>query len=223
MPKSNRAPVARWIERDLERRARLPAVQLETRSSTPMTTDRRYYISVEVDAFGSPKLLPLGDALAFRYLGAIAWAHRHLTDGLVPRAAAAELRLTRRDVRALLAAGLFEVAPAGWQIHDYLRHQPSRADMRRRSQAASTAAGVRWAKPSASDPHPNRMRDASAQQSESDAHVLRRPTSDSETYPEGVAGERGRSRDLVARSTGLRPISGAVDRAVAMHVRGGAV
>src|SRR5688572_12306308 len=136
-----------------------------------MTTDRRYYISVEVDAFSHQRILELGDALAFRHLGAIAWCHRHLTDGLVPSAATDQLRLSKADLKALVKAGLWKPTAGGWRIHDYLKHQPSKAEMRRRSEAGSTAASARWGQRNASEPDANRMRNASEPQSESDAQL----------------------------------------------------
>jgi hypothetical protein len=176
-----------------------------------VTSDRRYYISVEVDAFSHPRILELGDALAFRHLGAIAWCHRHLTDGFVPSAAIAELRLAKTDLKAFVKAGLWKPVAGGWRIHDYLKHQPSKAEMRRRSDAGSTAAKVRWAQRPASESDANRNAERSASRMHS--YELR-TTSDSETYPRGGTGD-DRSRDQAARTPGLRPIGDAVERVTA--------
>jgi hypothetical protein len=193
--------------------------------------DRNYYISVEVDLFTHPKILTLGEPRAFRYLRAVAWSHRHLTDGYIPRAAATELRLSPNDVSAFVKGDLWEVASGGWRIHDYLAHQPSRAQMRRRSDAGRNAAGIRWAMRSASEPHSgsqsasraDRNADAVPSQSESySSHVTRDVRGG---QPEAERQVRYRDQDAeptipdhpvpADRTNGLRPPTSSVDRVLA--------
>lgn len=99
-----------------------------------------------------PKILRVGPIGELIHMRAICYAARHLTDGLIPTEALPglyvgldKLRLTEgtkarghlklgREVlkvdwpSALIAAGLWEVCAGGWQLHDYLQHNPSRQE-----------------------------------------------------------------------------------------------
>lgn len=82
---------------------------------------------------GNPKVDNLTD-VAFRiYVNAIVHCARHETDGLVARRAARLLHPDLLDlspyVQELVRAGFWEVRPDGWQVHDFLEYQSSKAQM----------------------------------------------------------------------------------------------
>lgn len=126
------------------------------------------WVKLTDDFYDHPKFYeagPLGLAL---WTVGLAWCNRNLTDGFIPRAKARTLldfdgmaavtpgQLMRigEDVDAeyvigiLLDCGLWEDAPGGYAIHDYLDYQPSAAEVReqqaRRKEAATKAAQARW-------------------------------------------------------------------------------
>jgi hypothetical protein len=81
-----------------------------------------------------PKIRRLS-AEAFRlYMRAVFYSFRCRTDGLVDEAMLRELatlRRWRRLVDELRDAALIHEVPGGWEIHDYLDHQPSRQEVDR--------------------------------------------------------------------------------------------
>lgn len=111
----------------------------------PGPTDRRYYISVETDFFDHPKTLAIGRELAFAVLASLAYCHKQLTDGVLPEQAAKQILPHKRDRDRLVKHGWWDEARGGnYLVHDYLKHQPSRVQMRRKSDAGRNAAGIRW-------------------------------------------------------------------------------
>ena len=80
--------------------------------------------------YDHPKLdlIPVEERLAAigLWARAISWCNRFLTDGLVPRDRIAKLDGTPALADRLVAAGLFEPAPHGYLIHDYLAFNVSR-------------------------------------------------------------------------------------------------
>lgn len=106
--------------------------------------DQRTYIRVHDGMPDHPKVLPLSDK-AFRLLVETwAWCSHHLTDGLVT-AAVWSKRSTPAARKQLIAAGLAEVLDNGdIQMHDYLEHQRSAADVeeiRRKKREAGQKGG----------------------------------------------------------------------------------
>ena len=79
------------------------------------------------DAFPEhPKVVPLSDR-AFRiHVRALCYCARNLTDGRVPRGAEQLLGCTLAQIGELVTAGLWDVRPDGWAVHDYLQYNPSR-------------------------------------------------------------------------------------------------
>ena len=67
------------------------------------------------------------------YVAALCYANSHKTDGSIPTGAVQillpALRRTNVAAQALVRAGLWHATEAGFQIHDYLEHQTSRAQM----------------------------------------------------------------------------------------------
>lgn len=111
-----------------------------------MTKARKFYISVEVDFFDHGKTTEVGEAVAFRHLRAMAWCHRHRTDGFLPRGSALAIVYSEATAKKLQKAGLWDRARGGWRIHDYLEHQPSKADLEASAEAGRIAAVERWAR-----------------------------------------------------------------------------
>lgn len=79
------------------------------------------------DAFGDhPKVIGLSDRAFRAHVMGLLYCARHLTDGVVPRAAAPKAAA----VRELERAGLWtSTRGGGWLIHDYLDFNPSKADV----------------------------------------------------------------------------------------------
>lgn len=97
-----------------------------------MARDDRLYARLTLDFGDSPKIAPLSDTAFRRYIEAVLWSRRLLTDGHVPTGMARRLfddaslaELTTNDpLRPSLVA-----VDGGYQIHDFLEHQTSRAEI----------------------------------------------------------------------------------------------
>jgi hypothetical protein len=94
-----------------------------------------------------PKVVGLTDA-AFRLeVSALCYAHRNITDGLIPEGFIP--RRLARSVPALEAARLWVPSPeGGWLLNDYLAWQSSRAAIEEirdtRRKAGAKGARARW-------------------------------------------------------------------------------
>lgn len=101
--------------------------------------------------YDHPKLdlLPVEDRLAGvgLWARAISWCNRFLTDGHVPRDRVTKLDGTIDLADQLVTAGLWEPASHGYQIHDFLEFNDSRAEvLERRQKDAERKAAWRKAK-----------------------------------------------------------------------------
>ena len=76
-----------------------------------------------------PKVLALSDAAFRLHVSAIGYAAQHLTDGHVSSAALRSLTRRTSLPAELVVAGLWETNADGYNVHDYLHYQPSRADV----------------------------------------------------------------------------------------------
>lgn len=95
-----------------------------------------------------PKVVGLNDP-AFRLeVSAICYARSQLTDGHIPRAWVPS-RLARHT-GALVDARLWVPTDGGWELHDYLDWQQSRAEVealtKNRAEAGRRGARARWQK-----------------------------------------------------------------------------
>lgn len=76
------------------------------------------------------KIMSVGSDAFRLHVTAMCWSASQLTDGAVPAAAVRQLGWFCDDLKQatseLVAAGLWEVAGAGWLIHDYLEYNPSK-------------------------------------------------------------------------------------------------
>jgi len=88
------------------------------------------------DGFWShPKTAALSDAALAMWVRAGAYSCQHLTDGFI---SPAMLRMLgeRGSVDELVEAGLWEVAPGGWQFHDWSEYQETGEAVKRRREQA---------------------------------------------------------------------------------------
>lgn len=82
-----------------------------------------------------PKVLQVGGDAAWLHVCALAYCNRNETDGMVTLQVLPRLSDRRRPTalaELLVAAGMWDLAPGGWTIHDYLKFQPSRETMERK-------------------------------------------------------------------------------------------
>jgi hypothetical protein len=76
----------------------------------------------------------LSDAAFRLHVEAIFWCARNLTDGFVATEDVLAMATARRPLRLvpeLVARGNWVEVDGGWQIHDYLEYQPSKAKVER--------------------------------------------------------------------------------------------
>lgn len=109
------------------------------------------------DAFGDhPKVIGLSDRAFRAHVMGLLYCARHLTDGIVPRAAAPKTAA----IRELERAGLWTATRGGgWLIHDFLDYNPSKAETldkrSAKSMAGAKGAASRWhRRGNAPDPTP---------------------------------------------------------------------
>lgn len=92
--------------------------------------DDTLYDHPKLDRLGRDRLPALG-----LHLVAISWCNRWLTDGHVPDERVRRLEGTARLADALVTAGLWERVEGGYQVHDFLDFNDSRADVEARREA----------------------------------------------------------------------------------------
>lgn len=78
-----------------------------------------------------PKIAALAPSVAWTFFCSIAYSSRNLTDGFVPEQIAIRLGGDHGEAiaDALIEHGLWDEVEGGFQIHDYLDYQRSRADV----------------------------------------------------------------------------------------------
>lgn len=82
-----------------------------------------------------PKLLKAGPLAMLMQVAALCYCNRHLTDGFIPEGKVPTLLNLdglgdwREVLSALLREGIWERVDGGYQVHDYLDYQPSRAQV----------------------------------------------------------------------------------------------
>lgn len=102
----------------------------------------------------NPKFLLTSLEATGLWLRCYSWVNDQLTDGHLPTAIVALYGAARAKKLAaeLVANGLWEVNPAGWQIHDYLEYNPSKEEIMesrqdlstKRSEAGKKGMASRW-------------------------------------------------------------------------------
>ncbi|WP_313673254.1 hypothetical protein [Mycolicibacterium sp.] len=106
------------------------------------------WIRIDTQMFENPKLLYLKEDKQFRaivvHLEGMAYSGRHALAGFIPKAALRVLGAVATDANRLVKAGLWDLAPGGWQIHDWDDYQLSADDMAKRRDRAQKGAAARW-------------------------------------------------------------------------------
>ncbi len=114
--------------------------------------DKRAYFKLDVGYMSNPKVLAVIDespAAILLHVASIGYAAQHLTDGVVPVKALLRMTgATQADADLLYAAGLWVDGPTGGkaEVHDYLQHQRSAAEVKGASEKAKRAADAKWSK-----------------------------------------------------------------------------
>ena len=115
--------------------------------------DKRAYFKLDVGYLTNPKVAELTidkPRVVLLHIASIAYAAQHLTDGVFP------VRLLLRingasdaDAKLLYGAGLWiDLGNGNAEIHDFLEHQRSAADVKNAEDKAKRAANARWNAPS---------------------------------------------------------------------------
>ena len=85
-----------------------------------------------------------GDRAVLRYTFALTYCGEQGTDGFIPRECLPMIHSNKRDMAALVAAGMLVEIAGGWQIPDWAEYQPTSAETAARSERAKAAAAKRW-------------------------------------------------------------------------------
>lgn len=90
------------------------------------------WVKLDDQAPRNEKMLAAGPSACWLWVCGIAHSQSQLTDGFVslavlPMIGVKGVGRTKRLAEQLVAAGLFERVEGGYQVHDYLDHNPSRA------------------------------------------------------------------------------------------------
>lgn len=95
------------------------------------------WVKLDDNFVDHPKVTKLSDGAFRMHLAGISHASRNLTDGRLDRHIPRRLTSSRRPgqlVRELVESGLWDETENGYEIHDYLDFQPSRAEVIERRQ-----------------------------------------------------------------------------------------
>lgn len=106
------------------------------------------YVRLDDSVMDNPKMLALSDRAFRGWVWGLCYAQRHLTDGFLPLGALTAS--VKRGTPELMKRGLWEVADGGFQIHDYLEYQDSKAVVESRKASARDRMKDRRATPRSS-------------------------------------------------------------------------
>lgn len=97
------------------------------------------YLTVDDNLSHHRKLLRAGDVAAWLFVCGLCYCQRHSTDGFIPDEAVAFLGCAgwRAAAPKLVDGGLWEIAPGGYQVHDFLDWNDSAADRRAKTDASN--------------------------------------------------------------------------------------
>lgn len=150
-----------------------------------MSKDKRIWIKLAVEFPNSPKIAGLSDHGFRALVEMLCYCREHLTDGFLHRRvvqrfwpdAIAELTSNDPDQPSLIAV------EDGWQLHDYLDHQESRAEVEARSErlAANGRKGGRPRKNQVANQVGNQVAKQVAKQNETNLPSKTKAESESES------------------------------------------
>jgi hypothetical protein len=90
------------------------------------------WIKLHDNLTGNPKILAAGEDAAWLYVCGLCYCSSNLTDGRIPTRALRMLT-AKKDARTLAKAlcreGLWVETAHGWEVHEYLLHQRSKAQI----------------------------------------------------------------------------------------------
>lgn len=90
------------------------------------------WVRIEEKALTHPKIFGLSHAAFRLWVAGLAHCQQHLTDGFMPHAIVRTLiAVSTQRIDELVNAGLWERVTSGYQVHDYLQHNDSRAKVLR--------------------------------------------------------------------------------------------
>lgn len=91
------------------------------------------WVRLDIDYFHNPKVLTAGRDGRDLHLASICWVGRYLTDGHIPaqavRAIMHDAGVTHAAVDAVVAARLWTPNGDGYELHDFVAMNRSRADI----------------------------------------------------------------------------------------------
>lgn len=90
------------------------------------------YVLLETSVRTHPKFLAAGPEASWLWVCGLGYCQDGLTDGFIPDSAIEYLGVKRpRELaRKLVSVRLWEIAPGGWQMHDYLDHNKAAEEVR---------------------------------------------------------------------------------------------
>lgn len=95
-----------------------------------------------------PKVLAAGNTAMGLWVRAGAWSSDQLTDGHIPAAMLPAFGARKADAERLVTAGLWSQEDDGYQFHEWLDRNPSRAEVEEiranRNTSATWASHARW-------------------------------------------------------------------------------
>lgn len=86
------------------------------------------WVKLDDRIFDNPKIAALSDTAKVAYLESVCYCARELTDGFIPNKKALGLAGKPRIVQEI-TPHLWEIAPGGFMVHDYLKYNPTRAQV----------------------------------------------------------------------------------------------
>ena len=109
------------------------------------------WIRLDTSMPDNPKILELlaerdGHRAAFVWTCCLTYCGKHGTDGFLPRNAAPFVHGKSADFARLVAVGLLNAVPGGWEVHGWNEFQESNEATQARSERARRAAAARWSK-----------------------------------------------------------------------------
>ncbi len=87
------------------------------------------WVRLDDDFADHPKVLEAGNAAVGLFCRCLAYCAKHMTDGLIP-AEVANLFGSPRSIEALVTAGLWVQVDGGYEVHDFLVYNKSRAQVK---------------------------------------------------------------------------------------------
>lgn len=115
--------------------------------------DKRAYFKLDVGYLTNPKVAALAldhPRVVLLHMASIAYAAQHLTDGAFPVRLLLMLNgASDEDAQLLYDSGLWiDLGNGNAEVHDYLEHQRSAAEVKNAEDKAKRAANARWNAPS---------------------------------------------------------------------------